>query len=216
MPPGLIRIDTMALPHGATRAYTVVQDGQSIGQVVLMVAKRPHGATLRRLWWAHPPANDPRPIPRPFDTRGAAVSTLRYRHATLNRAHPLDPIDATLSTVRAAYDNAGPTAAVWLAASLTVHHLRELDANRHSNPPSLWRELRRIVAWLQAATGDEQDHLLEGSVHYRQYEECLSTRRAGAPFEAGALAACYGCCDQFSVSCVVAADVTAGAGPVAD
>lgn len=46
-----------------------------------------------------------------------------------------------MSAVRAAYDNAGPTAAVWLAASLTIHHLSELDANRQANPPSLWRVL---------------------------------------------------------------------------
>ena len=168
MPPGLRPIDPPAQLRGATRAFDVITDGHVIGQVVLVLAQRPLGATLRRLWWAHAPVTDPRPLPRPFDTRGAAVTALRYRHATLNRADPLEPVDATLSTVRAAYDNAGPTAAVWLAASLTVHHLRELDANRQSNPPSLWRELRRVVAWLQAATGDDPATSSVEVVHYRR------------------------------------------------
>ncbi len=168
MPPGLQPIDPPAHRPGAVRAFAVINDGNVIGQVVLVLNKRPHGGTLRRDWWAIPPAEDPRPIPRPFDTRGAAVSTLRYRHATLNRPQPADPIDTTLSTVRAAYANAGPTAAVWLAASLTIHHLAELDANRQANPPSLWRELRRVVTWLQAATGNEPDSFSAGFVHYRR------------------------------------------------
>jgi hypothetical protein len=173
MPPGLTRIDTEALLHGATPAcaYAVIENGQRIGHVALVLTKRPHGSTLRRDWWATPPAEDPRPLPRPFDTRSAAVSALRYRHATLNAPAPAAPTDATLGTVRAAYDNAGPTAAVWLAASLTIHHLRELDAHRQANPPSLWRELRRVVAWLQAATGDDPDGLSVGSVHYRRNNE---------------------------------------------
>ncbi len=170
MPPGLARIDTPTLLHGATpaAAYAVIQDGRRIGQVVLVLSKRPHGATLRRDWWAQPPTEDPRPFLRPFDTRTAAVTALRYRHATLNKPAPADPIDTTLRTVQAAYDNAGPTAAVWLAASLTIHHLAELDANRQTNPPSLWRELRRVVAWLQAATGNDPNSFSAGSVHYRR------------------------------------------------
>ena len=139
-----------------------------IGHVVLVLAQRPHGATVRRLWWAIRPAADPRPLPRPFDTRAAAVHAVRYRHATLNQPRPMDPVDTTLTAVRAAYDNAGPTAAVWLAASLTIHHLSELDANRHANPPSLWRELRRVVAWLQAATGHTEHRLSNSVVHYRR------------------------------------------------
>src|SRR5437660_167092 len=126
MPAGLRPIDPPGDRPGACRAFAVIHDGQPIGQVVLVLAQRPTGGTLRRLWWAIPPPEDPRPIPRPFDTRGAAVGTLRYRHATLNAPTPAAPTDATLGTVRAAYDNAGPTAAVWLAASLTIHHLREL------------------------------------------------------------------------------------------
>jgi hypothetical protein len=170
MPPGLIRIDTLALLHGATPAvaYAVIENGTRIGQVALVLAQRPHGGTLRRLWWAIPPDEDTRPLPRPFDTRSAAVTALRYRHATLNRPQPPDPPDSTLSTVRAAYANAGPNAAVWLAASLTVHHLTELDANRQANPPSLWRELRRVVAWLQAATGYDHGDVSARSVHYRR------------------------------------------------
>jgi hypothetical protein len=69
MPPGLQPIDPPSDLRGAARAFAVIGDGQSIGQVVLVLAQRPHGATLRRLWWARPPANDPRPIPRPFDAR---------------------------------------------------------------------------------------------------------------------------------------------------
>jgi hypothetical protein len=180
MPPGLQPIDPPTELRGATRAFTVIADGQSIGQVVLVLAKRPHGGTLRRLWWARPPAGDPRPLPRPFDTRGAAVSALRYRHATLTRTHPLDPIDATLSTVRAAYDNAGATAAVWLAASLTVHHLRELDANRQANPPSLWREIHRVIGWLQAATGDEPGDTSATVVHYRRISRTVGRSRTWA------------------------------------
>jgi hypothetical protein len=146
----------------------VIADGHTIGQVVLVLAKRPHGGTPRRLWWATAPADDTRPLPRPFDTRAAAVSALRYRNATLNRTRQLDPADTTLTAVLAAYDNAGPNAAVWLAASLTVHHLSELDANRQANPPSLWRELRRVVAWLQAATGNNPGDTLAADVHYRR------------------------------------------------
>lgn len=168
MPAGLRPIEPPADRPGACRAFAVIQDGHDLGRVVLVLAKRPHGATLRRLWWAIPPVEDPRPFPRPFDTRGAAVHALRYRHATLHRPAPADPLDTTLGTVRAAYDHAGPTAAVWLAASLTVHHLRELEANRQANPPALWRELRRVVTWLQAATGDESDRLSDSFVHYRR------------------------------------------------
>jgi hypothetical protein len=135
------------------RAFAVINDGRAIGTVALVLAQRPHGGTLRRYWWATPPSEDPRPLPRPFDTRAAAVAALRYRHATLHQPASADPIDTTLRTICTAYANAGPTAAVWLAASLTIHHLAELDANRHANPPALWRELRRIIAWLQAATG---------------------------------------------------------------
>ena len=95
------------------------------------------------------------------------MSVLRYRDATLNRPEPLPPVDATLLAVQAAYDSAGPNAAIWLAASLTVHHFTELEANRVANPPALWREVRRVVAWLQAAIGHEPDRLSAGSVHYR-------------------------------------------------
>lgn len=168
MPFGLQRIDPPPQHAAATRAFAVIEADQVLGQVVLTLSKRPHGVTLRRQWWAIAPADDPRPLPRPFDTRGAAVSALRYRHATRNPAHRLDPIDATLHAVRAAYDNAGPTAAVWLAASLTIHHLTELDANRQANPPALWREVRRIVGWLQAATGDDPASISARFVHYRQ------------------------------------------------
>ena len=168
MPPGLQPIQAPASHPNATKAYAVMQDGQPIGTVVLVLNRRPSGATLRRDWWAIAPATDTRPIPRPFDTRAAAVATLRYRHATLNRPRLPDPIDATLRTISAAYDHAGPNAAVWLAASLTVHHLVELDANRQTNPPSLWRELRRVVGWLQAATGQEPDGCSAGFVSYRR------------------------------------------------
>jgi hypothetical protein len=61
-------------------------------------------------------------------------------------------VDATLHVIAAALASAGPTAAVWLAASLTVHHIAELEANRRSDPPAIWRELRRIGDWLKAAT----------------------------------------------------------------
>ena len=168
MPAGQRPIPAPASHPEASRAFVVIHEGQPIGTVVLLLNRRPLGATPRRDWWALPPAADSRPIPRPFETRAAAVSTLRYRHATLNQPEPATPVDATLSTVRAAYDNARPTAAVWLAASLTVHHLRELDTNRHANPPSLWREIHRVIAWLQAATGDEADSFSAGSVHYRR------------------------------------------------
>lgn len=168
MPPGLLPIDPPAERRGACRAFAVIEDGQRIGVVALVLAQRPTGATLRRYWWATPPADDDRPLARPFDTRGAAVQALRYRHATLHRPAPLEPSDPTLGTVRAAYDHAGPTAAVWLAASLVIHHLGELDSNRTANPPSLWRELRRVVAWLHAATGHEPDSLSDGGVTYRR------------------------------------------------
>jgi len=168
MPPGLQPIEPPTDRAGAVRAYAVINDGKAIGHVALVLAQRPHGGTLRRYWWATAPAEDPRPLPRPFDTRAAAVSALRYRHATLHRPAPLDPIDTTLRTIASAYANAGPTAAVWLAASLTIHHLAELDAHRQTNPPNLWRELRRIIAWLQAATGGEPDGMSAGFVHYRR------------------------------------------------
>jgi hypothetical protein len=178
MPPGLRPIEPPADRRGACRAFAVLHnDGQVIGQVALVLAQRPTGATLRRYWWATPPADDLRPMPRPFDTRAAAIQALRYRHAILHRPEPLDPIDATLGTVRAAYDNAGPTAAVWLAASLTIHHLAELDAHRQTNPPSLWRELRRVVAWLQAATGHEPDPSSDTAVTYRRTSELPGSGR---------------------------------------
>lgn len=168
MPPGLRPIDPPADRRGAVRAFAVLTDGQVIGQVVLVLAQRPTGGTLRRYWWASAPVEDPRPLPRPFDTRAAAVAALRYRHATFNRPAPADPLDTTLSTVRAAYAQAGPNAAVWLAASVTIHHLSELDANRQANPPALWRELRRVVAWLKAATGGDSDSGSDTVVDYRR------------------------------------------------
>ena len=51
------------------------------------------------------------------------ISCLRYRHATLNRPEPGPAPDATLHVIAAALANAGPTAAVWLAASLALHHI---------------------------------------------------------------------------------------------
>jgi hypothetical protein len=168
MPPGLLPIDPPTDRAGACRAFAVIENGQRIGVVVLVLAQRPTGGTLRRYWWATPPTDDPQPLPRPFDTRGAAVQALRYRHGTRHRPEPLEPVDATLGTVQAAYDNAGPTAAVWLAASLTIHHLVELDSNRTANPPSLWRELRRVVAWLQTATGHQPDRSCDAAVTYRR------------------------------------------------
>ena len=108
------------------------------------------------------------------------MQTLRYRHATLHSPPQATRLDSTLGTVRAAYHNAGPNAAVWLAASLTIHHLRELDANRHANPPSLWRELRRIAAWLQAAIGDEPDRLSDRAVTYRRTSELPRSSCRGA------------------------------------
>ena len=131
MPPG-----SAAHRHhdpNAHHAFTVTENGQHLGVVVLVLTQRPSGSTLRRNWWAHAPANDPRPIPRPFTTRRDAVSCLRYRHATLNPpAASAAPVDATLQTIAAAHSNAGPTAAVWLAASLTLHHISELEARRSS------------------------------------------------------------------------------------
>lgn len=176
MPPGLRRIEAPATHPTASRAYDVIQDGQPIGTVVLVLNRRPSGATLRRDWWAIAPATDTRPLPRPFDTRAAAVATIRYRHATLTRPRLPDPIDATLATISAAYAHAGPNAAVWLAASVTIHHLIELDANRDTNPPALWRELRRIIGWLQAATGNEPDRSSAGYVSYRRIEKGHCTK----------------------------------------
>ena len=105
MPPGLQRIDS-DLPN-AHHAFTVTENGQHLGVVVLVLTQRPQGSTLRRNWWAQAPANDPRPIPRPFITRRDAVSCLRYRHATLNpppstlSAHPFF-VPLILDTCRAA------------------------------------------------------------------------------------------------------------------
>jgi len=53
-----------------------------------------------------------------------------------------------------------PTAAVWVAASLTIHHLAELDANRKAKPASLWRELRPVVAWLPTIKIANHDRLV--------------------------------------------------------
>jgi hypothetical protein len=168
MPPGLQRIDT---DHpNAHHAFTVTENGQHLGEVVLVLTQRPHGSTLRRNWWAHAPATDPRPIPRPFTTRGDAVSCLRYRHATLNRPPAAPKIDATLQTIAAAHSNAGPTAAVWLAASLTLHHISELEARRSSDPPAIWREVRRISDWLKAATDPNPFNSSTGAVDYRRTE----------------------------------------------
>jgi len=140
--------------------------------VVLVLTQRPSGSTLRRNWWAQAPANDPRPIPRPFITRRDAVSCLRYRHATLNRPPAPAPIDATLQTIAAAHTNAGPTAAVWLAASLTLHHISELEARRSADPPAIWREVRRIADWLKAATDPNPFNSSASAVDYRRtYEE---------------------------------------------
>lgn len=169
MPPGLRPTEAPASHPDAARSYAVIQDGQTIGTVVLVLNQRPTGATLRRDWWAIPPSTDTRPLPRPLDTRRAAVATIRYRHATLHQPEPPEPVDATLRTVQAAYAHAGPNAAVWLAASITVHHLVELDANRQANPPALWHELHRVIAWLQAATGDHPGALSAASVHYRRF-----------------------------------------------
>src|SRR5690348_10437054 len=99
MPPGLQPIEPPSDQAEAVRAFAVINDGRAIGTVALVLAQRPHGGTLRRYWWATPPSEDPRPLPRPFDTRAAAVAALRYRHATLNQPAPADPIDTTLRTI---------------------------------------------------------------------------------------------------------------------
>jgi hypothetical protein len=169
MPPGLARIEA-TLPQ-AQHAISVTENGQHLGTVALVLVQRPHGATLRRQWWAQPPANDPRPIPRPFDTRAGAISCLRYRHATLNRAEPGPAPDATLHVIAAALVNAGPTAAVWLAASLALHHIAELEAQRRSDPPAIWRELRRIGDWLKAATDPNPLTSSASGVDYRRSDK---------------------------------------------
>jgi hypothetical protein len=168
MPPGLQPIDPPAEHPDAARAYAVIQDGTSIGTIALVLSQRPSGATIRRDWWALlPPADTSPPFRRAWDTRSAAVQALRYRHALRTRPTPPPTPDPTLATIRAARDAAGPAAAVWLAAALTAHHLAELEANRQANPPSLWRELHRIIAWLNAATGNEPDGISISDVHYR-------------------------------------------------
>ncbi len=178
MPPGLARIEP-TLPQ-AHHAISVTENGQHLGIVALVLVQRPHGATLRRQWWAQPPANDPRPIPRPFDTRAGAISCLRYRHATLHRPEPGPAPDATLAVIAAALANAGPTAAVWLAASLALHHIAELEAQRRSDPPAVWRELRRIGDWLKAATDPNPYGSSVGGVDYRRTEPGWCNPREGS------------------------------------
>lgn len=168
MPPGLHPITPPAEHPTATRAYTVTENGQHLGIVALIISQRPHGATARRDWWALLPAEDrSAPLLRPFDTRSGAIQVLRYRHALRTRPTPPPAPDTTLATIRAAKDAAGAAAAVWLAAALTAHHLAELEANRQANPPALWRELHRVIGWLNAATGNEPGPMSSTDVHYR-------------------------------------------------
>lgn len=147
----------------ATRSYSVHDGGRPIGLVVLELLVRPSGATLRRDWWAIPPAGDPRGYTRPFTTRSSAVQGLRYRAATLNPPPTPQPTDHTLEAILATRRDAGPAAAAWLAATLVSHHMHELEDQRQANPPSLWREIRRATTWLDAATHG----YTTANVHYR-------------------------------------------------
>lgn len=54
------------------------------------------------------------------------------------------------------------------AATVTVHHLTELEANRHANSPALWRELHRVITWISAATTHDTNPFATKSVHYRR------------------------------------------------
>ena len=54
MPPGLRPIEPPANRRGAARAFAVIEAGDEIGQVVLVLAQRPHGGTLRRVLVGHP------------------------------------------------------------------------------------------------------------------------------------------------------------------
>lgn len=169
MPAGLARIDPPAEHPNASRAYTLTENGQHLGTVVLVLTQRPHGATIRRDWWPILPPDDTSPrFQRPFPTRSAALQTLRYRHALRTRPTPLPPPDATLGAITAARDNAGPAAAIWLAAAVTVHHLTELETNRTANPPALWREVHRVITWITAATTHETIPLPDREIHYRR------------------------------------------------
>ena len=136
----------------AVRAYAVPHKGQIIGTVALVRVQRPRGRGLRRDWWAAATLPTPRQLPRPFDSCANAAQALRFQYDRLTTPPPPPPPDPTLEAILAARDSAGTSAALWLAASITVHHITELDANRQANPPALWRELHRITAWLEAAT----------------------------------------------------------------
>lgn len=136
----------------AVRTYTAHDPAGPIGAVALVLATRPTGSTPRRDWWALPPDDDPRPLPRPFTTRADAAAALRYRRATLHPAPKPAQVDHTLEAIRVTRATAGAGPAAWLAAGLAAHHMHELAANRHANPPSLWREIARVTTWLDAAT----------------------------------------------------------------
>jgi hypothetical protein len=156
-------------PH-AVRAYAVPHKGQIIGTVALVRVQRPKGTGIRRDWWAAAILPTPRRLPRPFDTCANAAAALRFQYDRLTTPPPPPPPDPTLEAILTARDSAGTSAALWLAASITVHHITELDANRQVNPPALWRELHRITAWLEAATAGAAPPPGNASrvVHYRR------------------------------------------------
>jgi hypothetical protein len=152
----------------AEKAYRVRESGIDLGSVALTTHQRPTGASLRRVWRATPPADDPLPIHTQFDTRSAAISALRYRYARRTRPAPAKPADVSLALIESARESAGPAAALWLAASLTVHHVNTLHENRQANPPALWRELERIISWLRTAIDPQNPALPTANVDYRQ------------------------------------------------
>lgn len=169
MPDGLVPIEPPASRPNAARAYAVSHNGQVIGAVFLVHAARPHGNSSRRDWWAVRTLPERYEHPRPFDTASNAAQAIRYQYDLATRTPRPDPIDVTLQSVQDARSENGTAAALWLAASIIRHHITELEANRTANPPALWRELRRISAWLEAAThggpnASEQDR----AVPYRR------------------------------------------------
>lgn len=152
----LVPIDPPASTPTAARAYAVPHQGRIIGQVVLTIATRPRGATAVRQWWATATVPEARALPRPFTTAEHAAAALRFQHDHPPNAPRTPPrFDTTAESIRAARTAGGTTAALWLAASLVVHHITEIEANRTANPPALWRELARITGWLRLAMSAE-------------------------------------------------------------
>lgn len=137
----LRRIDPPADHPTAARAYTLTNNGQHLGTVVLIASQRPHGSTIRRDWWPILPTDDTSPpFRQPFETRQSAIQALRYHHTIKNRPAPPAPTDTTLDAIQAARDDAGTAAAIDDArqATLTEAYRNHPERfGRRPKPPAM-------------------------------------------------------------------------------